>query len=138
MKTIRVILEKSDEGLFGRIEGRKSYTPVTYGNSKNEVFKNLKDLIKDYQENEKNGDTFWLKMDTGNIQFEVTYDLQSFFKEYDFLNTSAIARKCNLNESLVRQYATGKKFPSNEQVKKIEDTIRSLTKSLQNISLHAV
>jgi hypothetical protein len=137
MKTLQVIIEKGDDGLYGRIEGRKSYLPVTFGNTKKEVLQNLKELIKDYQKHEKNGDSFWLKLDIEALQFEITYDLQSFFSEHDFLNASAIARHANMNESLVRQYATGKKFPSVEQAKKLEDTIRQLTKELNKVSLYA-
>ncbi len=137
MKTLQVIIEKSDDGLYGRIEGRKSYLPVTFGNSKKEVLQNLKELIKDYQKHERNGDSFWLKLDIEALQFEIAYDLQSFFSEHDFLNASAIARHANMNESLVRQYATGKKFPSVEQAKKLEDTIRQLTKELNKVSLYA-
>jgi len=137
MKTLQVIIEKADDGLYGRIEGRKSYLPVTFGNSKKEVLQNLKDLIRDYQKHEKDGDSFWLKLDTDTLKFEITYDLQAFFSEHDFLNASAIARHADMNESLVRQYATGKKYPSAEQAKKLEDTIRNLTKELKNISLYA-
>ena len=136
MKSLQVIIEKSDEGLFGRIEGRKSYLPVTFGKSKKEVIQNLKDLIKDYQKHEKKGDSFWLNLDTENIEFEILYDLQSFFIEHDFLNTSAIARHANMNESLVRQYASGKKHPSSEQARKLENVIRNLAKDLTNVSLY--
>lgn len=119
MKTLKVIIEKAEDGLYGRIEGHKSYLPVTYGNSKREILQNLKDLIEDYKKNEEKGDSFWLKLDTETLQFEIFYDLQAFFSEHDFLNASAIARHANMNESLVRQYATGKKYPSTEQAKKL-------------------
>ena len=137
MKALQVIIEKGDDGLYGRIEGRKSYLPVTFGKSKSEVLQNLKGLIKDYQKHEKKGDSFWLKLDTENLEFDIVYDLQSFFNEFDFLNASAIARHANMNESLVRQYATGKKYPSVEQAKKLEGVIRRLTKDLNNVSLYA-
>ena len=137
MKPIQVIIEKSNDGLYGRIEGHKSYLPVTYGKSKKEVLQNLKGLIKDYQRHEKDGDAFWLNVDTDTIQFEILYDVQAFFCEHDFLNASAIARHANMNESLLRQYATGKKYPSGKQAKKIEDTIRMLTKELHKVSLYA-
>lgn len=58
MKILQVIIEKADEGLYGRIEGRKSYLPVTYGKSKKEVIQNLKGLIEDYQKHERKGDIF--------------------------------------------------------------------------------
>ncbi len=136
MKPLQVIIEKADEGLYGRIEGRKSYLPVTFGNSKKEVLQNLRKLIKDYQKHEKNGDSFWLKLNTETLQFAIVYDVQAFFNEHDFLNASAIARHANMNESLVRQYATGKKYPSAEQAKKLEDAIRNITKELHNVSFY--
>ena len=120
-----------------RIEGRKSYLPVTFGNSTKEVLQNLKELIRDYQKNEKNGDSFWLKLNPEALQFEIVYDLQAFFSDHDFLNASAMARHANMNESLVRQYVSGKKYPSVEQTKKSEDVIRRLTKELNNVSLYA-
>lgn len=137
MKALQIIIEKSSNGLYGRIEGNKSYLPVTFGKTKKEVVKNLKDLIEDYQKHEIHGDSFWLKLNLDTIDFEITYDLQSFFKEHDFLNASAIARLANMNESLVRQYATGKKYPSLQQAKKLEDTIRELARDLGKVSLYA-
>lgn len=137
MKALQVIIEKGHDGLYGRIEGRKSFLPVTFGSSKKEVLQNLKDLIRDYQTHEKNGDNFWLKLDADNLQFDIVYDLQSFFGEHDFLNASAIARHASMNESLVRQYAIGKKYPSLEQAKKLEAVIRELTKDLNKVSLYA-
>jgi hypothetical protein len=137
MKALQVIIEKGDDGFFGRIEGRKSYLPVTFGSSTKEVLQNLKELITDYQKHEKNGDSFWLKMHPDALEFEIVYDLQAFFSEHDFLNASAIARHANMNESLVRQYASGKKYPSAEQTRKLEQIIRIHTKKLHNISLYA-
>ena len=137
MKTLQVIIEKSDSGLYGRIQGRKSYLLVIFGNFTKEVLQNFKELIKDYQKHEKNNNSFQLKLDTKNLQFEIVYDLQTFFNEYDFLNTSAIARHTNLNKALIRQYTTGKKYPSIEQAKKLEDFIHNLTKDLQKVSLYA-
>lgn len=100
------------------------------------MLQNLTELVRDYQEHEKNGDSFWLKLNTDELQFEIAYNLQAFFCEYDFLNASAIARDANMNESLVCQYATGKKYPSMEQAKKLEDTIHRLTKELNKVSLY--
>jgi hypothetical protein len=75
MKTLRVTIEKSDRGLFGRIEGHESYLPVTYGKSEKEIFDNLRELIRDYQMHEKYGDKFWLQLDTKKIKFEIIADV---------------------------------------------------------------
>ena len=73
MKTLQVIIEKTDDGFYGRIEGRKSYLPLTFGRSENEVILNLKALIKDYQTHEKNGDNFWLELDEESLEFDINF-----------------------------------------------------------------
>lgn len=73
MKTLQVIIEKADDGFYGRIEGRKSYLPVTFGKLENEVIRNLRDLIKDYQTHEKNGDNFWLELNEENLEFDIYF-----------------------------------------------------------------
>ena len=73
MKTLQVIIEKADDGFYGRIEGHKSYLPVTFGKSENDVIRNLKALIKDYQTHEKNGDNFWLELDEKNLEFDFNF-----------------------------------------------------------------
>ncbi len=135
--SLEVIIEKGEDVLYGRIKGNEYFSPVTAADSKKEVLENLKMLIKDYQEHEGKEDSFWGKVDVEKVSFELRYDLQAFFAEYDFLNASAIARHADMNESLVRQYASGKKFPSAEQTKKLESTIKALTKPLQKLSLYS-
>ena len=134
---LQVIIEKGDNVLYGRIEGGKLFTPVTSADTKKEILENLKMLIKDYQKHEGKGDKYWSKIDINTAHFEIHYDLQAFFEEYDWITASAIARHADLNESLVRQYATGKKFPSLEQAKKIQTIIRDLSKPLQRLALYA-
>jgi hypothetical protein len=134
---LQVIIEKGDNVLYGRIEGNKLFAPVTSADTKEEVLANLKMLIQDYQQHEGKNDRFWNKVNVDAVDFDITYDLQAFFQEHDFLNASAIARHADMNESLVRQYATGKKFPSAAQAKKIQETIRFLLKPLHSVSLYA-
>jgi hypothetical protein len=47
-------------------------------------------------------------------------------------NISGIA---GLHPSLIRQYSTGHKLPSREQVQKIEKAVRTLGKSMQSVRL---
>jgi hypothetical protein len=134
---LQVIIEKGNDVLYGRIEGSRLFTPTTSADTKKEVLSNLKMLIKDYQENEGAEDNYWNKVDVDTVEFELLFDLQSFFEEFDWITASAIARHAGMNESLVRQYAAGKKFPSLEQAKKIQAVIRELSKPLQKLSIHA-
>ena len=51
-KKIEVIIEKKDELLWGIVENNGNFISSPYGKTKNEVIINLKNLIKDYQQNE--------------------------------------------------------------------------------------
>ena len=131
---LQVIIEKSEGLLWARIEGRKDYLPVTAGKTVKEVFDNLRMLIEDHKKHEGKNDKFWKKINPKTVEFDIRYDVQAFFEEYDFLNVSAIAKRAGLNPSLVRQYVSGIKYPSANQVKKIEAAVHKLAKELQGVS----
>ncbi|MCU0340597.1 MAG: hypothetical protein MUE30_11990 [Spirosomaceae bacterium] len=69
------------------------------------------------------------------IVWEVEYDLQTFFESFDYLKISKIAELADINSSLVRQYASGIKYPSAKQVKKLEGAIRQLGQRLTEVTL---
>ncbi|HEV8286848.1 MAG TPA: hypothetical protein VGQ09_21210 [Chitinophagaceae bacterium] len=68
--------------------------------------------------------------------FEVSFDLTSFFEQYSFLNISDIARRTNISPLMMRQYSSGIKFPSEERVKEIESAIQQIGKELSRVKLH--
>ncbi|MEJ0104089.1 MAG: hypothetical protein WDO19_16675 [Bacteroidota bacterium] len=70
-----------------------------------------------------------------NPLFSHSYDLTVFFEEYDFLKQSKIAELAGINPGLLRQYASGVKYPSAEQVLKIEKAVHDLARELQLVSL---
>ena len=133
---LEVIIEQGDGELWGRIEN-KGFMPATVGSSVKEVLDNLKMLIDDHILHEGKEDVFWKKVNTENIHFDILYDLQAFFEEFSELKISSIAERAGLNPSLVRQYATGNKYPSAQQAKKIEDALHGLGKKLQQVAIYA-
>lgn len=136
-KQIEVIVEVKNGILWGIVENKGNFIPTPYGESVNDLKQNLKQLIEDYQKNEGKNDKFWSKVHTDKMDIEISYDLQAFFKEFNEIKISALAETANLNPSLLRQYATGNKFPSAEQVKKIETAVHQLGKKLEQISIYA-
>jgi hypothetical protein len=68
--------------------------------------------------------------------FDISYDLTSFFEQYPYINITEIANKSGINYGLMRQYSIGYKFPSLERVKKIEEVIREIGRRLSRIKLH--
>jgi len=68
--------------------------------------------------------------------FEISYDLTSFFEVYTYLNITDIAKRANINPGLMRQYAAGVKFPSADRVSLIQTAIREIGKELARVRLH--
>jgi hypothetical protein len=69
------------------------------------------------------------------VEFEYAYDLTIFFEEFNFLNQSKIAELAGINPGLIRQYSSGHKQPSMEQVAKIEKAIRGMAEKLSSVQL---
>jgi hypothetical protein len=137
MKKMETIIEKQDGLLFARIEGKGNYMPNGYGATLADALNNLKEIITDYQANEGKNDKFWKKVDVESMQFDLHYDLQAFFEEHNFLNITEIAKRSGINPALVRQYASGVKYPSVEQSNKLLGIVHRLGMELQTVSLHA-
>lgn len=118
----QLIVEKTGGELWGRVKIRGNLI-VDSASSLDKLKNKMKGLIFDFEE---------VKVD----DFILSYDLTTFFNQYPFINITEIANKSGINCSLMRQYSIGYKFPSEERVKKIEDTIREIGRQLSKIKLH--
>jgi len=127
MKNFVVIVEKTEKG--GDVWGRIHYEEdlLTSGAADLEkLLNNFKEqLVGFYQIRPK------------DIKFEVLYELQGFFDTHKYLKISEVARKAKINPGLMQHYASGIKFPSEKQLKKIETAVHSLGKELSSVSLVA-
>lgn len=133
---IELVIEKSEDHFWGRVEG-KGFMPTGQGETIDDLFHNVKESIEDYIEHEGKDDKFWGKVKISDIEFDIRYDLEAFFKEHNYLNISSIAKMAGMNPGLLRQYASGVKHPSREQAKKIEDSIHKIANELKEVTIHA-
>ncbi len=126
MKKFTIVIERNKDGYWGQIQ---EYPEVfCYGTSLDEIKSDAEKGLMLYSE--EMGDT---KME--KPRFELLIDLQEFFKINDFINITKLAKRTGMNTSLLRQYAKGLKFPSVEQVGRIEKTIREIGAELLNTHL---
>ncbi|WP_336689384.1 MULTISPECIES: hypothetical protein [unclassified Chryseobacterium] len=65
----------------------------------------------------------------------IKFDLQQFLSYYNGINISIISKKYKLNNSLISQYKSGEKYPSEEQARKIIESIKSYGEELASIDL---
>ena len=62
-------------------------------------------------------------------------DLPSFFEFYSVINAKALSKRINMNESLLSQYVTGKKEPSEKQINRILTGVKELGKELMQLEI---
>lgn len=121
--TIQLILEKEGGKLWGRVSYDENLI-VDSATTLQNLEKKIRKALKDFHSADE-------------MKFEYAYDLTVFFEEFNFLNQSKIAELSGINASLLRQYASGVKNPSEVQAKKIQTTIRSLAVRLKNVQIYA-
>jgi predicted RNase H-like HicB family nuclease len=135
MKII-IILEKGDNEIWARAE-LPGYLITTVGNTIKEVSDNIFNLIKEHKETDPDQDIYFKKLDMNNIVFDYKYDLTELGQKIDAVKIKSLAIIAEINPTLLQQYVNGFKFPSKEQVDKIENAVYQLGKKLMETKLVA-
>jgi hypothetical protein len=120
---LRLILEKEGDKIWGRVAFMDNLVTDSAG-SIPVLEKKLRKALLEFE---------GLK----EVVFEYAYDLTMFFEQFSFLNQSKIAELAGINPGLIRQYSSGHKQPSREQVDKIEKAIREMAGKLRTVRLSA-
>ena len=126
MKTYKLIIEKGEDGFWGRIEDNDSLI-TSFGETIDHLKSSMNEAMELYFEE--------LEKPIPKYEFDLVMDIQEFFIINDFINISTLAKRIGMNSSLLRQYAKGIKFPSLKQVNKIENAIRKIGKQLSTTEL---
>lgn len=132
MKNLIAIVEKTGTGFSAYIEHSDEVIASTTGDTMHELRGNLKDSLDLYLET-----CLEMSIDISDIgdAFEMTLDVPQFFKYYKTLNASEFALFLGMNRSLLSQYATGTKTPSEKQSLKIVKGIHQLGKEYLSIEV---
>ncbi|AYB34821.1 type II toxin-antitoxin system HicB family antitoxin [Chryseolinea soli] len=130
MRKLRVIISKGPDDYGAWIEK----FPGVYGAGETvaEVKKNLKEGLKLYVKHNEVAD--WVK----NKDYELIYkyDGQSFLNYFKGIFTNAaLERISGINQRQINHYATGRKKPRPEQLKKLETGIHKLASELMAVEL---
>lgn len=125
---VKVIVEKGKDGGYSCYADHdfSVFSLAGYGASVEEA---KADFEKEYQEARE------MEAEAGRqaleIEIEWRYDIQSFFKCFDYLKISKIAEKAGMNASLVRQYASGCAKASEKQYTRLRAAIKEVAKELE-------
>ncbi len=129
---VKVIMEKGKDGNYSCYTDHnfKTFSVAGYGASVEEA---KADFEKAYQEERE------MEAEAGRqapeIEIEWRYDIQSFFKCFDYLKISNFAKKAGMNASLLRQYASGCAKAGEGQFIKLRAAIKAVAKELEEATL---
>ena len=125
MRTVQLIVEKNKDGFWGQLA---EFSDVfCQGETLDELKANCNEAYELYCET--------TQQKAEKLGFEIVVDLTQFFELNDYINISKLANRIGINQSLLRQYAKGLKYPSIKQVEKIQRTVQKVGEELMNTKL---
>ena len=116
----KLIIERSDNKFFGRVTVNNNLI-IDHADSIQNLNKQLKKLVYKFE-------------NVAVEEFNVVYDLTSFFTAHP-LNIGDVAKKAAISPVLMRQYASGIKFPSEDRLQQIEKAINEIGRELSKVKL---
>lgn len=126
MKKFTFVVERTRTG-YSAYVAEDGYAIGTVGSDMKELRANMLEALNLYFE--EGGKVYSEK----NIK--VVLDLPQFFEFYKVINAKALSERIGMNQSLLAQYISGIKTPSEAQVNRILKGIRELGKELSKIEL---
>lgn len=128
MKPLTFVVEKTPDGYSAYSEDFEKFPVGTTGKHISELKENILNALNLYQEHISgtlfNGDDITIK-----------YDLPQVFEFYKEINAKALANRVGMNQTLLSQYVNGSKKPSEKQVNKILEGIKSLGRELYELEI---
>ena len=88
--SLELIVERQDDLYWGRIENH-GFMPTGQGDTIKSLIKNVKDSIEDYVSHEGKNDKYWNKFKLDHVEFNILYDMQALFEQFEFLKISSIS-----------------------------------------------
>lgn len=98
---------------------------IGYGPTVNDAIKDLRQVREEYIEDGRN---------IPELEMNFKYDLWAFFDRFP-MNISMVAKQIGVNPSLMRQYVSGSRKPSEKRIEEIQEGVREIGKSLSQVSL---
>lgn len=123
-KRIKIIIEKTETGFSAFTE---DYPIFTTGKTITELQNNALEATQLYFDEQEE------KITIEKLKFE--FDFQQFFQYYNVINAKMLAQKIGMNATLLSQYVSGKKKPSDVQTEKILAGIHQIGQELAELNL---
>ena len=133
--SIEVIVERHYDGTFWGTTQNIPGVVTAFGASLDELKKNIEQAFLEYVAAAAELGEAWIEEVRNRKDWIFSMNMQALFELVPEVKISAIARRAGINESLMRQYATGKAVVSEDRLRYIEQTIHDLGRELQTVKL---
>jgi len=133
--SIEVVVERHYDGTFWGTTQNIPGVVTAFGASLDELKKNLEQAFLEYVAAAAELGEAWIEEVRTRKEWAFYMNMQALFALVPEVKISAIARRAGINESLMRQYATGKAVVSEDRLRYIEQTIHDLGRELQTVKL---
>jgi predicted RNase H-like HicB family nuclease len=131
MKTIRIIIERNEDGFWGYAETEKGI--VGGGDTVQECKQDILDCIETLKELNIENKLNFLAND---YQLVYKFDAESFLNYYKGVFTNAAFEKITgINRKQIQHYASGHRKPKEVTTKKIETALHKLGRELLAVEL---
>jgi len=127
---VQVNIEKHEDGTYWGVTLNIPGVVSAYGNTLEELKGNLEVAYADYIETAKEIGEEWVSDVEKKEGFEYRLDITALFKLIPEIKVTTLAKKAKINESLMRQYVSGKASVSEERLKAIEKVVHQLGNEL--------
>jgi hypothetical protein len=126
MKIIGTI-ERSKTGYYSIYPDKEilNCAPYGYGESLQEAKEDFMLGIEEFRQLKKE-ELGYSPKEFDNVDVEFRYDISTLFEEFDFLNITKFAKYAGINESKMRQYASGTCDPGVKASKKISNALKTI------------
>lgn len=124
---VTAVIERTSDGMFSCsiTENLGNYGIAGYGDTAEQA---RADMLTCYEEmkqlNAADG------IETPEFEITYKYDIQSFFSMFPFFNISKLASEAGINQSQMRQYASGHAVASEMQYQKLRNTVNKIKERL--------
>ena len=132
---VKIYVEKAKDGTYWGTTQNVPGVVSAFGHSMEELKQSMQQAFNNYLEVAQEEGEDWVNDLLPISGFEYQLDIPTFFKLLPELKISLLAKKAGINESLMRQYATGKANASEKRAKQIEKAIHELGEELLSVSL---
>jgi len=133
MIKVKAFIERGNDGTYGVYvdleEKRLNYTVIGDGETVEEAIEDFKGCYEDMRKSFERDNQYFQE-----VEFEFHYDTASFLEFYTtFFSLAGLSRLTGIHKGQLSHYVTGVRKPSKQTIRKIDTSVHSFAKGLNQV-----